>query len=218
MMKHIITITFFLYFFNTSYGQFSGGSGGGADIGGLSSPETFDLPVELTAFTLTANENGTVDLSWETATEINNKHFEIEKSKDAKHWLVIHTEQGAGNSNVSIKYSFTDQNTTVGTSYYRLRQVDFDGQYSYSNVLLYQNGESSTSPLYTYPNPFQDHFVITGDEVEIETLRLFNTSGKEISFQKNGSIDNMKEIDLSGHPKGIYYYKTRNLSGRIIKR
>lgn len=98
-----------------------------------STPYTLDfagnpLPIELLDFTSSATVNGIV-ISWSTASEINNSYFTVERSSDLNSWEVIGTMNGAGNSNYILDYSFTDNNPLSGTSYYRLTQTDYDGQY-----------------------------------------------------------------------------------------
>ncbi|ANQ51278.1 T9SS type A sorting domain-containing protein [Flammeovirga sp. MY04] len=86
-----------------------------------------DLPVELISFTSKINNNN-VELNWSTATEINASHFDIEKSFDKNDWQKIGTVEAHGNSNTLKEYEFTDDNTVQSVVYYRLVQIDFDGQ------------------------------------------------------------------------------------------
>lgn len=92
------------------------------------------LPVKLVSFE--ANSNGErIDINWATVTEINNNFFTIEKSKDLKNWEVVSNVSGAGNSNTTIEYFEVDYSPYQGVSYYRLKQTDYDGAFSYSNVV-----------------------------------------------------------------------------------
>lgn len=93
------------------------------------------LPVELTLFELNRQSNSTV-LNWQTASEINNDFFEIETSSDGEVFTKIGTVQGAGSSNETLSYEFVDRDYKNQDSYYRLKQVDFDGNYEYSDVLV----------------------------------------------------------------------------------
>ncbi|HQQ13473.1 MAG TPA: hypothetical protein PK855_09935, partial [Bacteroidales bacterium] len=92
------------------------------------------LPVEWGYFLL--NEiNGEILLKWQTLSETNNHRFEIQKSFDSEFFNTIATIPGAGNSNIAVEYSFLDENSETGTTYYRIRQVDYDGKESFSKVL-----------------------------------------------------------------------------------
>jgi autotransporter-associated beta strand protein len=92
------------------------------------------LPIELLSFNAMQNETA-VDLLWSTASEINNDYFTIEKSKDAMHFEQVFTKKGAGNSNTVLNYKEVDKNPFSGVSYYRLKQTDFNGDFTYSDIV-----------------------------------------------------------------------------------
>lgn len=102
----------------------------GSATGGGANP----LPVELLSFTGDRSEAGN-HLKWITAKEINSSHYEIERSSDGYTFFSIGSEPGAGNSSTSITYQWVDQDPPSGIQYYRLRQVDINGKFSYSNVV-----------------------------------------------------------------------------------
>ncbi|MBG8551963.1 T9SS type A sorting domain-containing protein [Hymenobacter guriensis] len=116
------------------------------------------LPVTLTAFSAKA-ANKQVNLSWTTATEVNNKGFEVQRSADGKTFLTIDFVAGNGSSTNKHEYKSTDKNPLSGTSYYRLKQVDLDGQFAYSEVKTVVNGAAGA--LSVYPNPVQNNVTIT---------------------------------------------------------
>ena len=93
------------------------------------------LPVTLLNFEVDC-ENGFTVLNWSTASEINNDYFVIEKSTDAINFFPIATVQGNGNSNTVLSYTYTDETPNYATTYYRLKQVDFDGKFEYFNVVV----------------------------------------------------------------------------------
>lgn len=110
------------------------------------------LPVELTFFT--ADNNGSrVDLKWQTASEKNNDFFEVQRSFDGKDFEVIGIVEGAGDSKETIDYAFKDYSPLTGDSYYRLRQVDYDGVFEYSEVV--KINRELASDLVAVPNPTQ---------------------------------------------------------------
>lgn len=96
--------------------------------------QTHPLPVTLTEFNATCKQENII-IDWTTATEINNDYFIVEKSYDAINFFELAQVQGAGNSNVANHYSIIDLNPTSGTSYYRLKQVDFDGTTAYHQII-----------------------------------------------------------------------------------
>ncbi|MFZ1686874.1 MAG: hypothetical protein WAU70_05620 [Flavobacteriales bacterium] len=111
----------------------SGNSGSLYYIDDISVQDVTALPIELIDFRATC-ENDAVVLRWSTATETNNDHFTIERSGDGRAWEAIGSVAGAGNSQQTIQYSFTDPEIQSDTRYYRLMQTDFDGAHSFSTV------------------------------------------------------------------------------------
>ncbi len=111
------------------------------------------LPVELLSFDATL-EDGQVLLEWKTASEINNDFFEIQRSENGNDWTVIGEIDGNGTSNEIISYSFIDEDPIFGKSFYRLKQVDFDGQFEYSNVVSIDNVfVGNRMQVNLFPNP-----------------------------------------------------------------
>jgi hypothetical protein len=108
------------------------------------------LPIELLKFEARP-ANGAIDLSWETATEINNEYFDVERSRVGEEFTPIGRISGAGNSHSVHRYNFTDTYPLAGNAYYRLRQTDYDGKLSYSWVLRVETAASFT--ILAWPNP-----------------------------------------------------------------
>ncbi len=135
------------------HGNISGDvSGAGTQCG------EFPVPVELTSFTANVRENN-VMLEWATATEVNNYGFEIERqvgsSKAAGNWEMIKFVEGHGNSNSPKQYSFTDKNLIGGSLFkYRLKQIDNDGTYEYSDEIEVEIIPVEFALYQNYPNPF----------------------------------------------------------------
>lgn len=146
-------------------GNFEGGSPCG----------TLTLPVELVYFNAVSDENE-VEINWQTASELNNDYFIIERSSNAKEFDEIRRVDGAGTSNQTIDYFERDYSPLPGTSYYRLRQVDFDGTPTLSNTVAVKR--DNTLPEFSvYPNPVNDgdpfymNFSGFGDEEVLVVLR-----------------------------------------------
>ncbi|MBA3972221.1 MAG: hypothetical protein H0X46_08780, partial [Bacteroidetes bacterium] len=108
------------------------------------------LPIELLSFTGYSASNGN-QLTWSTATEINNDYFDIERSSNGADFSKIGTLDGNGNSITTIVYNFTDATPLTGINYYRLKQVDYNGSFSYSNMISI-NGTFFENPIQVYPN------------------------------------------------------------------
>ncbi len=159
------------------------------------------LPVELTSFTALIKENS-IELRWNTATEINNYGFSIERKSliaDSKpnvtpsrvdEWKAIGFVLGHGNSNSPKDYSFIDENVEDRRIFYRLKQIDYDGSYEYSNVIEISLSESLPSQIVlkqNYPNPFNPNTVISYQlsEVSIVKLTIYDALGKEIKSLVN---------------------------------
>jgi len=109
------------------------------------------LPIELIDFNAVKNDNK-VDLFWSTATETNNDYFVVEKSKNGIDFEQLSTVKGAGNSINTIEYADVDYNSYQGISYYRLKQVDFSGKFSYSKIATV-NFNLTSSSMTVFPNP-----------------------------------------------------------------
>lgn len=111
------------------------------------------LPVTLISFTADAIKSG-VQLKWQTGTEIDNSYFEIQRSKDGYVFDAVGSVEGNGNSSELIDYSFTDKKAPFGINYYRLRQVDFDGDFEYSPIIFVNyEGFITGMDMVIYPNP-----------------------------------------------------------------
>lgn len=125
----------------------------GIGLSGGASLDCVPLPIELMSFTGEATESGN-ELQWQTMAEINNDYFVLEASKDAANFVAIGNVDGAGNSVTPREYAFLDQNPLADLTYYRLKQVDFDGKFSYSDIIsIKRRGEGE---VIISPNPVRD--------------------------------------------------------------
>jgi len=173
------------------------------------------VPVELTLFTATVIENS-VTLNWMTATELNNQGFEIEKQV-GNQWEKIGYVPGFGTTTEPKSYSFSDNNITTGTYFYRLKQIDYDGSYEYSNkVEVVVDLTPTEFALYqNYPNPFNPATTIkygvpvTGNV----KLAVYNLIGEEMAVLINGEVEaGIHEVTfkVSSLPSGMYLYKLQS--------
>jgi len=173
------------------------------------------LPVELLSFTAHAVNNNSVSCNWSTASEKNNNYFEVERSRDATHFEKIGTVDGAGNSSHQLNYQFTDAHPYEGVSYYRLKQVDFDGAFTYSKTEPVRIDASHiTNTFNVYPNPANSYVQFTADthpETAIN-ITLLDMNGKIILRKliqpENFTSDN--RVDLSTVVAGTYVLQLSN--------
>ena len=113
------------------------------------------LPTRLLYFTAVLTVNQQVLCQWVTATEINNDYFTVEKTQDGINYKSVGNLKGAGNSSMSLYYSMLDESPYSGTSYYRLKQTDYDGQFSYSQLVAVNL--KGLEIITMYPNPATTH-------------------------------------------------------------
>ena len=184
---------------------------GTTDIGAYEYNGT--LPVELTTFNVSVTDNK-INLNWQTATEVNNFGFDVERSSSIQEvWEKIGFVQGHGNSNSPKEYSFTDKPNGGSELKYRLKQIDTDGKYEYSpEVKVSLNILVDFLVKQNFPNPFNPttkiEFSIPSDNnVEI---KVFNALGMEVATLLNEHRQagtHIIEFNASNLASGIYFYK-----------
>ncbi|MCU0441863.1 MAG: T9SS type A sorting domain-containing protein [Bacteroidia bacterium] len=167
------------------------------------------LPVVLTRFTATAQQQDVV-LNWNTASELNNQGFDVERSADGQRFEAIQFVKGNGNSNIPKAYQTIDRNAfaTQTVWFYRLRQVDMDGRFSYSNkVRVSKNNQQAQ--LTVYPNPFETVFTISveASNNDIALIELVDVQGKVVSTWNKRLTQGINQVELeteSTLPSGLY--------------
>jgi hypothetical protein len=187
--------------------------------GQLGQPVT---PVELVSFTANVSGNS-VALSWKTITEKNNSGFEVQKL-DISYWETIGFVGGFGTTTEPKSYSFTDNNISSGNYTYRLKQIDFDGSYKYSNqVEVEVNTPKQFALNQNYPNPFnpatQISYSIPKDGYV--SLKVYNTLGQEVANLVNGMVkagSHEVTFNASGLSSGIYYYRIDTGDNALVKK
>lgn len=170
------------------------------------------LPVELTSFTATP-EPKAVALNWTTSSEEHNASFEVQKSADGKNFETIGTIEGAGTSVVINTYNFTDESPVAGNSYYRLKQIDFDGTFEYSDILSVVFDTKITATI--FPNPTSESLIVATEIQEEVTIRVFNMNG-QVVFQSMQNVDNQVEINLSTLTNGNYIIQVTTTNNQSI--
>lgn len=157
------------------------------------------LPVEYVFFDAKLKEKD-VELSWVTASEINNEGFEIQKSSNAFEWQTIGWINGAGNSQERQDYQFIDKDPFDGNNYYRLKQIDFDGNFEYSTLQSIRF-EPENSILEVFPNPVVNTMRLKGIDNDISTIKIVDNIGQTLLIIEHPD----KAIDLSHLKQGMYY-------------
>lgn len=177
------------------------------------------LPIELLSFIGWPTEEGNNHIQWVTATEMDNDYFLLEKSLDGITWTLVEKVQGAGFSTNTLYYNAMDKNASFGKSYYRLLQVDFNGEtHPYGPISVDQ--KYSKNNLICYPNPANNQlFVLFNTQLEISEIQLKNAEGKEVisNYRLTTLSDQKITIDLSQLASGIYFLYYRGEVHRIIK-
>lgn len=180
---------------------------------------TAPLPVELISFTAIPHKNS-VQLNWQTATEVNNYGFQVQrKNENGKRWNDIGFVPGHGNSNFPIDYSFVDKNPLGGTSfYYRLKQIDINGKFEYSDALLVKlNVPDKAELMQNSPNPFNPSTSIKFFVPNISdvTIKIYDILGREVTTLINKQIQaGFHIVFWNGRDKfgnqassGVYLYR-----------
>ena len=169
------------------------------------------IPVELIFFSANVIGNNVV-LNWRTATELNNSGFQVERSADNLSFASIGFVPGLGTTTELKNYSFTDNSLTGGIYYYRLKQVDFDGSFNYSNVVRADvEIPKEFSLSQNYPNPFNPltkiKFALPVDSRI--SIKIFNSIGEVIDKAAEDNFSSgVHEINYNGLnlSSGIYFY------------
>jgi photosystem II stability/assembly factor-like uncharacterized protein len=170
------------------------------------------IPVELVSFNADV-WSGNVALSWSTASEVNNFGFEIQRSIDNTDFLTIGFVNGYGTTTELNDYTYTDQNVTPGKYYYRLKQVDFDGTFEYSNIVEAEVvGPVDFSLNQNYPNPFNPSTVISFSipVSDYVTIKIYDMLGNEVGVIVNEELPagtHKAEFEIEGLSSGTYFYR-----------
>jgi hypothetical protein len=170
------------------------------------------LPVNLTSFAGTYS-NGIATLNWQTSQELNNDRFELYRSYDGSSFELAATIAGAGTSYVPKSYSYQDRINLDGNVYYKLKQIDIDGKFTFSNVIKLSSNANSES-FKIYPNPVVNNFTATfgAPKAGMATFLIRNSSGQTV-YKKSLSIikgDNAVSVSTMQFSTGMYYVNIVN--------
>lgn len=180
------------------------------------------LPVTLTAFTAQA-EGRAARLNWNTATELHNDHFDLERSRDGVVFQKFAEVKGAGSSTVARDYSYSDANAAEmggGKVYYRLRQVDLDGSSDYSPVRTVSFGVGAAGPVgfVLFPNPAQQRVGLQLSLASAGNISLTDLAGRVILQQTIEAGATQPSLDLSTLATGIYVVQVMQNGQRFTQK
>ncbi len=174
------------------------------------------LPIELVSFEATLQGNS-VELTWVSATEINNDFYSIYKSNDGETWEFWKDVQGAGNSNVELNYTEMDNEPYQGKNYYKLSQTDFDGTTEELGVRVVQINADGN--LTAYPNPTEGLVTIEGAYNNLNSLRIVSALGTVVTNDVRViSVSALQlKLDFSNLSNGTYFIHLDNAVIQIVK-
>jgi hypothetical protein len=168
------------------------------------------LPIELVKFTGTPQAT-TVSLDWTTMSEVNNDYFTVEKSTDGSSFEEIGRVAGADNSINERDYQLVDKKPVTGANYYRLKQTDFDGEFTYSKIITVNFGTDPELSISTYPNPASPteiHVSVSGTDGQEVTVMMKDVLGKDY-YNRTISLDNGNRTMLISSKEtiapGVYF-------------
>lgn len=163
------------------------------------------LPIDL-AYFKAKRKACKVALNWETASETNNSHFEIEHSMNVVDFSLIKTIEAVGNSTIQQPYSAEHQSPQKGVNYYRLKQVDIDGSFSYSKLQAVNLSDCFSEEMIVYPNPSNqgDIQVQINASLPVEQLEVYNATGQRINVSVKQMSDNLWIINTRQWSSGTY--------------
>lgn len=165
------------------------------------------LPVEWLAFDVELLDERHVQLSWMPSSQTNNDYFTIEKSENGYDWISLGNVKGAGTTAELLSYQFADDNPFEGINYYRIKQTDFNGDYSYSDYRSIHVSTMGTSVV--YPNPTSGTCYIRAKDVDLSDIRLRNSQGQEMDVQPVLFSDGVIQFDCAEMSAGIYFVELR---------
>ncbi len=176
-----------------------------------------ELPIELVSFDASLQGNS-VELTWVSATEINNDFYSIYKSNDGEIWKFWKAVQGAGNSNVELNYTEMDNEPYQGKNYYKLSQTDFDGTTEELGVRVIQmtNGNSDFT---AYPNPTEGLVTIEGAYNNLNSLRIVSALGAVVTNDVSvvSVSPRQLKLDFSNLSNGTYFIHLDNATIQVVK-
>ncbi|MBL4592600.1 MAG: T9SS type A sorting domain-containing protein [Flavobacteriales bacterium] len=184
-------------------------------LGTINTSQT-PLPIELINFTVSPLNSKYAQLDWQTASEINNDYFTIERSQNGIDWESIKTINGAGNSSVLLNYSAIDYGPYTGTSYYRLKQTDFNGHFTYSNVEVINFEGIEIINIFPNPNNGSFNSIINSTITGTATINIYDNLGEMVFFEEIEVSIGFNQISINANylSSGNYFFKVMISNGK----
>ncbi len=177
------------------------------------------IPLGATGFNLVGSlNNNDVLLNWKTFTETNTRHFEIQRSTDAANYTTINIRPAAGNSANDLAYSYIDAGMNVPVYYYRLKLIDLDGKFTYSNVIVIRK-PGAAADIRIYPKPASSNIKVEFSNAKGNYIvSLVNQLGQQMQSQKAAIVYTLQTTTLERNnlPAGIYVVRITNDEGKLI--
>lgn len=168
------------------------------------------LPVELISFNAKPTAEGNL-LQWQTASEVQNEGFEVQRSINGERWETLDFVEGNGTTFETQNYTYYDNLPLNGMNYYRLKQMDFDGQFEYSEVVSAELDIDNQNKISLYPNPVQNELTISEG---IGNITIFNALGQPIrQLINNDALTTINTSDLS---KGVYILQLEKTNRLLV--
>ena len=196
---------------------------GGVSANNIAKYKAPNLPVDWKDFTVTSLDNKSVIAQWSTSSEANNEYFTVERSRDGKSFGSIFTVDSKGGASAEQKYSFTDAEPYSGSSYYRVKQTDRDGNYTYSNMAeVYVALPGGISAGEVTPEPVVNGYSLKvnssgAENVQVEVMDVLG----RIVLSRNYALkegENIIEQDTRMLGSGVYSLSIQAGSKRIVKK
>lgn len=172
------------------------------------------LPVKLVSFEVKSEVRGTAQLSWATTEEVNTDHFEVQHSRNAKDWRVVETVASKGEGKALRNYAYTHAEPGSGINYYKLRIVDRDASYEYTDIRSIRLDATLSEDGVVYPNPASERFLVKGEAgSDLSEIQLYNGLGQLV---RKVSKDLKSGVSLDGLPHGIYSVRLIRSTGESV--
>ena len=213
---------------NRTFEQLSPGSGNLVDTIGMTAYNwalqfttvTGTVPVVWKAFTALADNNAVL-LKWTIANQVNVQHYQVERSTDGRNYSILATIAAAADAGDLLYYQYKDKNPLTGETFYRIRQTDVDGKFTYSLIRSVSN-MANNSRIQAYPNPFRNNITVDLSAFTDKTvhLKINDAQGRMISTKKllisNRSHSKVTLTDMQPLGKGMYYLMVSSDDGRLL--
>lgn len=171
------------------------------------------LPIKLGFFRVLPLTDRSNHLQWQTLTEKDNDYFAIERSEDARTWQEVTRIPGAGNSDQPLEYEWVDHTDSDEDFYYRMKQVDYDGQFTYFDAAYVGGSSPSLEALKAYPNPTTQITRVEDPGGQVGNARLFSMTGEEVTHLVTiGRVGSTVTLDLDRLSPGIFYLRSAGIT------